>query len=71
MDGLALPVRKPGTVHARHLYPIWVGGGRRDAMLAGLCETGIEVVVNYRAIHLLSYLAEHLEYRRGDERNHG
>jgi dTDP-4-amino-4,6-dideoxygalactose transaminase len=43
------------VVHARHLFPIWVGGGRRDAVIAGLQARGIGVMVNYRAIHLLSY----------------
>lgn len=64
VDGVSWPVCRPGTVHARHLFPIWVA--RRDAVLHGLRDAGIEVVVNYRAIHLLSYLADLLGYRPGD-----
>lgn len=66
IDGLGWPACRPNTVHARHLFPIWVGAHRRDAFLAGLQAAGIEVVVNYRAIHLLSYLSGLLGHRRGD-----
>lgn len=66
VDGLSWPASRPGSIHARHLFPIWVGSGRRDAVLAGLQARGIEVVVNYRAIHLLSYLADLLHHRTGD-----
>jgi len=49
------PRTLPRVQHARHLFPIWVGQGRRDAVIAGLQSRGIGVMVNYRAIHLLSY----------------
>jgi dTDP-4-amino-4,6-dideoxygalactose transaminase len=49
------PRTLPHVTHARHLFPIWVGKGRRDAVIAGLQSRGIGVMVNYRAIHLLSY----------------
>jgi UDP-4-amino-4-deoxy-L-arabinose-oxoglutarate aminotransferase len=49
------PRTLPHVLHARHLFPIWVGNGRRDALIAGLQSRGIGVMVNYRAIHLLSY----------------
>lgn len=49
------PRTLPRVTHARHLFPIWVGMGRRDAVIAGLQSRGIGVMVNYRAIHLLSY----------------
>ena len=66
VESLSWPASRPGSVHARHLFPIWVDSGRRDAVLQGLRAAGIEVVVNYRAIHLLSYLANLLGHRRGD-----
>lgn len=49
------PRTLPRVQHARHLFPIWVGRGRRDDVIAGLQARGIGVMVNYRAIHLLSY----------------
>ena len=53
------------SVHARHLYPIWVDAALRDKMVKGLQERGIQTVVNYRAIHQMSYLRERLGYKDG------
>ena len=64
VQGVSWPTTRPGTDHARHLFPIWVS--HRDAVLDDLLDTGIEVVVNYRAIHELTYLSHALGYRRGD-----
>lgn len=65
IPGLSWPTTLPGTRHARHLFPIWVDGGRRDSLVEGLQATGIGVVVNYRAIHLLTYFQETLGYQPG------
>jgi dTDP-4-amino-4,6-dideoxygalactose transaminase len=55
-----------GGRHARHLFPIWVDGGRRDRVVQGMQDAGIGVVVNYRAIHLLTYFRETFGFERGD-----
>jgi dTDP-4-amino-4,6-dideoxygalactose transaminase len=55
-----------GDVHARHLFPIWVGDGRRDEVVAKLKQRQVEVVVNYRAIHLLSYFRDKFGFKPGD-----
>ena len=55
VPGLAVPVTVPGVRHARHLFPVWIQGGRRDAVIATLQTRGISLMVNYRAIHLLTY----------------
>jgi UDP-4-amino-4-deoxy-L-arabinose-oxoglutarate aminotransferase len=52
--------------HARHLFPIWVEPSIRDQVIQGLQGRGISVMVNYRAIHLLTYFRETLGYRFGD-----
>jgi UDP-4-amino-4-deoxy-L-arabinose-oxoglutarate aminotransferase len=57
-DGLVLPADVPGSRHARHLFPVWVRHGRRDQVVSMLQQQGISVVVNYRAMHLLSYFRE-------------
>ncbi|WP_036255410.1 DegT/DnrJ/EryC1/StrS family aminotransferase [Methylocapsa acidiphila] len=63
-------VRMPAThadaVHARHLFPIWVGEGQRDRLIAELNERQIQTVVNYRAIHLLTHFSGALGHRVGD-----
>ncbi len=58
LPGLSLPRTLPGVRHARHLFAVWIEGGRRDEVLRALHERGIGVVVNYRAIHLLTYFRD-------------
>jgi len=60
-----LSVRK-NTVHARHLFPILVESSVRDILIEELSKVGINVMVNYRAIHLLSYFAKEYGYKQGD-----
>lgn len=59
------PRTLPGVEHARHLFTVWVGSGRRDAVIAELQARGIGVMVNYRAIHLLTYFRGALGTRAG------
>lgn len=65
VPGVRRPRTLPGVKHAWHLFPVWVPAGRRDAVVAGLQEQGIGVVVNYRAIHLLTFFRERLGHGRG------
>jgi dTDP-4-amino-4,6-dideoxygalactose transaminase len=64
-SGLSLISSKPDVRHARHLFPVWIGNGRRDGIIQGLQREGIGVVVNYRAIHLLTYFRETFGFRVG------
>jgi dTDP-4-amino-4,6-dideoxygalactose transaminase len=66
IKGLYIPAIREGVVHARHLYPIWVPANIRDVLIRELAQMGISTVVNYQAIHLLSYLKEHLMLKDGD-----
>lgn len=68
VPGIRLPTQStgPDDVHARHLFPIWVDGGRRDEVVAELQRRKIGVVVNYRAIHLLKYFRETFGFKPGD-----
>jgi dTDP-4-amino-4,6-dideoxygalactose transaminase len=64
-SGLSFISSKPGVRHARHLFPVWIGNGRRDGIIQGLQREGVGVVVNYRAIHLLTYFRETFGFRAG------
>lgn len=64
LEPVCWPTTWPGTIHARHLFPIWVPS--RDAVVAALLDAGIEAMVNYRPIHLLTYISELLGCRAGD-----
>lgn len=66
IKGVRLPATRICAVHARHLFPIWVGEGKRDRIIERLGKRGIGTVVNYRAIHQLSYFSEVLGYKSGD-----
>ncbi len=65
IPGLAWPRRLPEVRHANHLFTIWVDGGRRDHTIATLQARGIASVVNYRAIHLLTYFRERFSFQPG------
>jgi dTDP-4-amino-4,6-dideoxygalactose transaminase len=60
------PRTRPHVLHARHLFPVWVGQGRRDELMSALQSRGIGVSVNYPAIHLLTYFRQHFGYVPGD-----
>ena len=52
-----------------HLFTIHARPGERDALLSKLGAAGIGTAVNYRAIHLLTYLAELLGSRAARSRS--
>lgn len=58
------PVRKEGSIHAHHLYTIWVDRQIRDQVLFGLQGRGIGVAVNFRPIHLLTYYQERFGFSK-------
>ena len=65
VPGITKPAVRENSVHARHLYPIWVDSAKRDSTIEKLIERGIGVVVNYRAIHLLTYFKNNFGFRPG------
>ncbi|MFZ5569088.1 MAG: DegT/DnrJ/EryC1/StrS family aminotransferase [Thermodesulfobacteriota bacterium] len=66
IPGVRLPGIPDGCKSAHHLLTILVSADLRDQVLSSLYRQGIGVAVNYRAIHLLSYLREALGYKEGD-----
>jgi dTDP-4-amino-4,6-dideoxygalactose transaminase len=68
LEGIAdiiKPTTFEGSRHARHLYPIWITNGKRDYFIEQLQRRGVGVMVNYRAIHLLTYFKEKLGLEPG------
>ena len=63
---LSGPKTLPQTEHAHHLFTIWIGAGKRDRVISELQKAGVGVMVNYRAIHLLSYFSENYGFKQGD-----
>ena len=59
----------PGTVHARHLYPVLVDealcGVSRDELQRRMREAGVDTSIHFRAVHLHSYYRERFGFARG------
>jgi UDP-4-amino-4-deoxy-L-arabinose-oxoglutarate aminotransferase len=51
---------------AHHLFTIWVEKSKRDKMIRMFGDKQVGVAVNYRAIHLLTYLRQKYGFRRED-----
>ena len=66
IPNLRRPKTLAGVEHTWHLFPVWVGAGARDRVIQELQESGISVMVNYRAIHLLTYFRETFGFHAGD-----
>jgi UDP-4-amino-4-deoxy-L-arabinose-oxoglutarate aminotransferase len=66
IPNLSRPKTLPHTEHAQHLFTVWIGEGKRDHVISELQKAGVGVMVNYRAIHLLSYFSETYGFKPGD-----
>jgi dTDP-4-amino-4,6-dideoxygalactose transaminase len=66
ISGIDYPKLKPDSKSAYHLFTVWVDRQNRDNILHGLGEKGVGVAVNYRAIHVLTYLKEKFGFATGD-----
>lgn len=63
--GITWPRRLSGIKHANHLFPVWVDSAHRDVVIDEMAKRGVPCVVNYRAIHLLTYFKSRLGVGRG------
>ncbi|MFW6180098.1 MAG: DegT/DnrJ/EryC1/StrS family aminotransferase [Spirochaetota bacterium] len=67
LDILRLPVPPPGTISARHLYPLRVDFSRlrvdRDAFIQALWAENVPSNVHYIPVHLMSYYREAFGYK--------
>jgi len=66
IPNLSRPKTLAGVEHAQHLFTVWIGEGKRDHVISELQKAGVGVMVNYRAIHLLSYFSETYGFKPGD-----
>lgn len=48
------------TIHACHLYVIQVDSKKRDRIISCLYHEGVEVMVNYNPVHLLTYYKKNI-----------
>ncbi|MBF0353642.1 MAG: DegT/DnrJ/EryC1/StrS family aminotransferase [Alphaproteobacteria bacterium] len=65
IQGVQLVSSRPNTVHAHHLYTVWIKSAKRDLVLQNLRKLGVEAVVNYRPIHLTDYFVRTFGFQPG------
>ncbi|MGK7344626.1 MAG: DegT/DnrJ/EryC1/StrS family aminotransferase [Candidatus Nitrospinota bacterium M3_3B_026] len=65
VEGLELPVIRPGSRSALHLFTVRVPARHRDRILWRLEEKGIGVAVNFRPVHLMTYYRKNFGLKRG------
>lgn len=66
IPNLSRPSTLAGVEHAWHLFPVWIDSGKRDEVISELQNAGISVMVNYRAIHLLTFFSQTYGFKPGD-----
>lgn len=66
VSGIAFPAGHPGSVHASHMFVVWVDPRRRDAIRAGLARAGIETSIHYDPIHHEPHYRKTFGFRKGD-----
>jgi UDP-4-amino-4-deoxy-L-arabinose-oxoglutarate aminotransferase len=65
MPGIGIPASRPGAVHARHVFPIWVNAIPREQFIVSLQDRRIGCVV-HQTVHLRSYFVKRFGFRGGD-----
>jgi len=63
---IKIPQILSDTLHARHLYTIWIDPQKRDEYMHRIQEKEIGVAVNFRSIHLMQYYRKKYGYEKGD-----
>ena len=58
VPGVTWPASRPNSRHAHHLFVAWFDPSVRDHVIAELQRREIGAMVNYRAIHLLTYFKD-------------
>jgi len=65
INDVKFPIKLKDSIHARHLFTIWVDPKSRDDCMHKLQKSNIGVAVNFRAIHLLDYFNKTFNFKPG------
>lgn len=65
IKGIEFPKKLKNSIHARHLFTIWVDPKSRDDCMHKIQQSNIGVAVNFRAIHLLDYFKKTFDFKPG------
>jgi dTDP-4-amino-4,6-dideoxygalactose transaminase len=65
MNRVRLQAVPQEAIHARHLFAVCVDCADRTRLVQELRDEGVECVVNYRPIHLMTFFRERFDLRSG------
>lgn len=66
MPSISFPRLAKNSIHAGHMFVLWVNPEKRDSVRKQLAAAGIETSVHYDPIHLEPYYRGEFGYREGD-----
>lgn len=66
VSGITSPSLAQGSVHAGHMFIIWVDPKKRDSIRVAMGEKGIQTSIHYDPIHLEPYYRKTFGYKKGD-----
>lgn len=66
LSGVEMPAVLDGVGHAWHLMTVWLDPELRDSIILALQKEKIGCVVNYRAVHGLTYFSQQLGCSKSD-----
>jgi dTDP-4-amino-4,6-dideoxygalactose transaminase len=65
MKGLTFQKRQPRSVHAAHMFVVWVAPNKRDKIRKALEKKGIQTSIHWDPIHLEPFYQKLLHHKRG------
>lgn len=63
---IQFPKIVPNSIHACHMFIVWVNPKKRDSIRKALAKKGIETSIHYEPIHLEPYYQKRFHYKKGD-----
>lgn len=66
IPGISFLKEHDSVVHAQHLFVVQIAKHRRNSTIKKLQKIGISMMVNYRAIHLLTYFKKTYNFSASD-----
>jgi dTDP-4-amino-4,6-dideoxygalactose transaminase len=65
VPGVRILKKVPKSVHACHMFPIFVDAAKREAVRDFLRDKGVQTSIHYEAVHLEPYYREKFGFREG------
>ncbi len=63
---IQFPKLVSNSIHACHIFVVWVNPQKRDSIREALAQKGVETSIHYEPIHLEPYYQKRFHYKKGD-----